>query len=167
VRSVHIEPVRVRGDAHQLAQVLRNLTDNAARHATSTVRLRVTSDPAAGCAVVEVADDGPGVPAADRGRIFERFVRLDDSRQGAPPPREPATGDVRPWTAAGRRHGGGVGARVPARQRDRARPHARRGTERIGDTRNVARGTTAVLTPRRSCRTCDLLAPGAVRPASA
>jgi signal transduction histidine kinase len=83
VRSVHIEPVRVRGDAHQLAQVLRNLTDNAARHATSTVRLRVTSDPTAGCAVVEVSDDGPGVPAADRGRIFERFVRLDDSRQRA------------------------------------------------------------------------------------
>jgi signal transduction histidine kinase len=83
VRSVHIEPVRVRGDAHQLAQVLRNLTDNAARHATSTVRLRVTSDPSVGAAVVEVSDDGPGVPAADRVRIFERFVRLDDSRQRA------------------------------------------------------------------------------------
>jgi signal transduction histidine kinase len=83
VRSVHIEPVQVRGDAHQLAQVFRNLTDNAARHAASTIRLRVTSDPSAGAAVVEVSDDGPGVPVADRARIFERFVRLDDSRHRA------------------------------------------------------------------------------------
>jgi signal transduction histidine kinase len=73
-----VQPVRVQGDAHQLAQALRNLVDNAARYARSTVTLRVRPDPEH--AVIEVMDDGPGIPAADRDRIFERFVRLDESR---------------------------------------------------------------------------------------
>jgi signal transduction histidine kinase len=71
-------PVQVRGDRHQLAQALRNLVDNAVRHAASRVDLEVRLD--GGQAVVEVADDGPGVPAAERERVFDRFVRLDDSR---------------------------------------------------------------------------------------
>jgi signal transduction histidine kinase len=72
-------PVRVGGDAHQLARALRNLTDNAARHAAGQVELRVGRDGAD--AVIDVLDDGPGIPAADRERVFERFVRLDASRQ--------------------------------------------------------------------------------------
>jgi signal transduction histidine kinase len=76
--QVAISAVRVRGDADRLARVVRNLADNAARHATSTVTLSVRADD--GGAVVVVEDDGPGVPVADRGRIFERFVRLDDAR---------------------------------------------------------------------------------------
>jgi signal transduction histidine kinase len=70
--------VRVRGDEHQLQQVLRNLLDNAARHAAHTVA--VTVEPGADGAVVRVEDDGPGIPEADRERVFERFVRLDESR---------------------------------------------------------------------------------------
>jgi signal transduction histidine kinase len=76
--AAEVQPVRIRGDAHQLAQALRNLVDNAARHATTTVTLRVRSEPER--AIVEVIDDGPGIPVADRERIFERFVRLDESR---------------------------------------------------------------------------------------
>ncbi|HEV7721113.1 MAG TPA: HAMP domain-containing sensor histidine kinase [Iamia sp.] len=69
---------QVRGDAGQLARVVRNLADNAARHATSTVRLGVD---AGGTSVrFWVADDGPGIPVADRERVFERFTRLDQSR---------------------------------------------------------------------------------------
>lgn len=66
------------GDRGGLERVLRNLTDNARRHARSHVAVRVyaTGDEA----VVEVEDDGPGVPVADRDRIFERFTRLDDAR---------------------------------------------------------------------------------------
>ena len=69
---------RVAGDPAHLARVLRNLADNARRHATSTVRFSVTDDGAR--VVVAVDDDGHGVPAAERDRVFERFVRLDEAR---------------------------------------------------------------------------------------
>jgi signal transduction histidine kinase len=71
--------VRVVGDRHQLGRALRNVTDNAAGHAASRVELRVGREGAD--AVVDVIDDGPGIPGPDRMRVFERFVRLDASRQ--------------------------------------------------------------------------------------
>lgn len=69
---------RVRGDAAGLAQVVRNLTDNAARHARTTVALAVrdTGD----TVELVVDDDGAGIPADQRERVFERFVRLDEAR---------------------------------------------------------------------------------------
>ena len=73
-----VEPVRVRGDELRLAQALRNLVDNADRHAGSVVRLRLHSR--GGDAVVQVDNDGPPIEPADRERVFERSVRLDDSR---------------------------------------------------------------------------------------
>ncbi|MGY1453150.1 sensor histidine kinase [Streptomyces sp. SS8] len=72
------EPVEVAGSRGQLARVLGNLLDNAQRHAASRVRVRVGREH--GQAVLEVADDGAGVPEEERERIFERFVRLDDAR---------------------------------------------------------------------------------------
>ncbi|MDQ2709974.1 MAG: HAMP domain-containing histidine kinase, partial [Actinomycetota bacterium] len=76
-----IRPVRVRGDHGQLTRALRNLADNAARHARAVVTLRLGED--LGHAVIKVADDGPGIPEGDRRRVFERFVRLDDDRARA------------------------------------------------------------------------------------
>jgi len=75
----------VRGDAHALTRVLRNLLDNAATAAPPGGRIRVTLEGTANEALVRVVDDGPGVPPAERERIFERFVRLDPSggRPGA------------------------------------------------------------------------------------
>ncbi|MFE2458698.1 sensor histidine kinase [Streptomyces sp. NPDC059402] len=70
--------VHVAGSRGQLGRVLANLLDNAQRHARSAVEVSVRRDGEA--AVVAVADDGEGVPAADRERIFERFVRLDAAR---------------------------------------------------------------------------------------
>ena len=66
------------GDADALARAVRNLLDNAARHATSRieVRLRVRH----GSAEIVAADDGSGIPQADRHRVFDRFTRLDDAR---------------------------------------------------------------------------------------
>lgn len=69
---------RVHGDAVALAQVVRNLVDNAARHARCGVRLSLGA--ADGAVVLTVEDDGTGVPEGDRDRVFERFVRLDDAR---------------------------------------------------------------------------------------
>ena len=73
-----VQPVRVHGDRHQLARALRNLCDNAARHAAGCVELRVGE--CEGEAVVDVMDDGPGIPDDQRERVFDRFVRLDASR---------------------------------------------------------------------------------------
>ncbi|CNF52858.1 signal transduction histidine kinase [Mycobacterium tuberculosis] len=75
--SIEADP-RVMGVPARLARVLGNLLDNAQRHADSAVRLSLRE--VRGRAVLRVADDGPGVPAGDRERIFERFVRLDDAR---------------------------------------------------------------------------------------
>jgi signal transduction histidine kinase len=59
--------------------VLRNLTDNAARYAATCVELRLSSHN--GEAVLEIVDDGPGIPPEERERVFDRFVRLDASRE--------------------------------------------------------------------------------------
>jgi signal transduction histidine kinase len=79
--ELSIHAVRVTGDPDHLARVLRNLVDNAARYARTRVTLRVWAD--AGAGQLEVADDGPGIPPAERERIFDRFVRLDGSRTRA------------------------------------------------------------------------------------
>ncbi|WP_063058030.1 sensor histidine kinase [Nocardia sienata] len=73
-----VDQLAVTGSRTQLARVLGNLVDNAQRHAATTVR--VTLERRGDRAVLAVADDGPGVPEADRERIFQRFVRLDDAR---------------------------------------------------------------------------------------
>jgi signal transduction histidine kinase len=58
--------------------VLRNLGDNAARHAR--LRLAFSVAERDGVVLLGIDDDGPGIPEADRRRVFERFVRLDDAR---------------------------------------------------------------------------------------
>jgi signal transduction histidine kinase len=68
----------VRGRENELASVVRNLLDNAVRHATSSVV--VTATAVMGKVVITVDDNGPGVPQAQRERVFQRFTRLDEAR---------------------------------------------------------------------------------------
>ncbi len=73
-----VSGAQVEGNADQLGRVVRNLLDNAARYAQSTITLtlaEVDTD-----AVLTIADDGPGVPDAERERIFERFARQEPDR---------------------------------------------------------------------------------------
>jgi signal transduction histidine kinase len=74
-------------DGHQqlLAQAVGNLLFNAARHAGqgATVTLDLRTASAQGAAEIVVADDGPGIPEEHRGRVKDRFVRLDESRGGS------------------------------------------------------------------------------------
>lgn len=70
---------RVVGDADQLRRVVRNLLDNAELHAASAVRVELART-GPGSVVLAVSDDGPGIVASQRERVFERFVRLDEAR---------------------------------------------------------------------------------------
>lgn len=63
------------GDPDAVSRVLRNLLANAVRHARSTVRIAVENG------MVRVEDDGAGIDPAQRERVFERFVRLDEARE--------------------------------------------------------------------------------------
>jgi signal transduction histidine kinase len=78
VTSEVADGVTVDGDADLLTRVIRNLVSNSVRHATSKVIVRLNSD--ADAVRLRVTDDGPGILPADRDRIFDRFVRLDDDR---------------------------------------------------------------------------------------
>lgn len=70
--------VRISGSADHLRRLVANLVDNAVRHATAGVTVRLTRTP--GHAVLDVTDDGPGIPAEHRATVFERFTRLDHAR---------------------------------------------------------------------------------------
>jgi signal transduction histidine kinase len=61
--------------------MVRNLVDNAARHAEQSVAITVRDHAGPDDPVeVVVEDDGPGIPEQERQRVFERFVRLDEAR---------------------------------------------------------------------------------------
>lgn len=70
--------VVVPGDADDLGRAVGNVVDNAARYASAAVSIDVAVRD--GHAVLAVTDDGPGIPGADRDRVFERFTRLDAAR---------------------------------------------------------------------------------------
>ncbi|TDC68145.1 hypothetical protein E1200_12555 [Actinomadura sp. GC306] len=80
--AVKVEPgLLAEGNRPRLSRLLLNLLANAERHAASLIEVEARADQ--GEAVVEVRDDGPGIPPADRDRIFERFSRLDSARSRA------------------------------------------------------------------------------------
>ncbi len=81
VDTGRLQPVIINADRRKIGQVVRNLLDNAVRHASHTVRIETHAT--GGEAAICVSDDGPGIPPADRDRIFERFVRLDEARSRA------------------------------------------------------------------------------------
>ncbi|MCK2214365.1 HAMP domain-containing histidine kinase [Actinomadura sp. ATCC 31491] len=120
--ELDVEPdVVLKGSRAHLDRLVTNLVDNAVRHAASTVRVRVRADGEE--AVLEVLDDGPGIPFEQREAVFDRFTRLDEARArdaggaglGLPIARDIATLHEGTLVYAG----GGFVARFPA-----ARCHA-------------------------------------------
>ncbi|MGH6967083.1 MAG: sensor histidine kinase, partial [Phenylobacterium sp.] len=73
-------PVLVDGDPELLTQMLVNLVENALRHAGAAARIEVRASRTEGAALLSVSDNGPGVPAGERERLFDRFYRLERSR---------------------------------------------------------------------------------------
>lgn len=78
VHTEAVEPVRITADPDRVRQLLRNLLDNSVRHAARGVWVATRRD--GDDAVVLVSNDGEPIPVAERERVFERFVRLDDAR---------------------------------------------------------------------------------------
>ena len=105
------EPTAVEGEGRLLARMIRNLLDNAARHAAGSPIL-VELEQTEGRAILRVSDRGPGIPDSERERVFEPFYRRRSGRAAGPDPVE------RPNTERGaglglslvrriaRRHGG-------------------------------------------------------------
>lgn len=80
--TVRGDDVEVAGDESALARVLANLTDNARRHSPPGATVEMDVSRSTSVATVRVRDQGPGVDPADRERIFDRLVRVDESRHG-------------------------------------------------------------------------------------
>lgn len=80
IDASRVGPARTLGDSALLAQVVRNLADNAARHTNTTIAFGLTAPDGQGAVILTIDDDGPGIPPAERRRVFERFVRLDAAR---------------------------------------------------------------------------------------
>ena len=81
------EGIRINGNRELLGQALVNLIENALKYYEpeegKAGRIRVSLRREAGRVRIEVADNGPGIPTEDRGRVVERFVRLEKSRTEA------------------------------------------------------------------------------------
>ena len=78
--SVPAGGLRIRGDADRIHQVLANLTENALRHAAVHGEVVLAARSLGSAVELSVTDDGPGIPVAERERVFERFHRLDAAR---------------------------------------------------------------------------------------
>jgi len=80
LNTTRVSAGRVHGRREQLTRVVRNLLDNADRHAQTMVAIELHNDSDTGLVELVVDDDGPGIPPEDRERVFDRFTRLDDGR---------------------------------------------------------------------------------------
>lgn len=78
--DAHASLPPVQADPDRLAQVLRNLMGNALRHAAPGGLVQVVAQPMGDGMRISVADDGPGIPAADLPHVFDRFWRGDPAR---------------------------------------------------------------------------------------
>lgn len=74
-------PVLVEGDAAQLSVLLSNLVENALRYTPAGGVVDVAAETRDGRAVLRVVDDGPGISAAERERVFDRFYRCDTAQE--------------------------------------------------------------------------------------
>jgi signal transduction histidine kinase len=83
--ETQVEPstLTIEGDEERLRQVVSNLVANAIRHSPRGGRVQLQAAGGGEGVRLEVADEGPGIPAADAERVFERFYRSDAARSAA------------------------------------------------------------------------------------
>lgn len=78
-----LQPTRVRGDRFLLRDLLDNLIDNAIRYSPPAGAVTVSCRQSPEAGVITVEDSGPGIPAGDREKIFNRFYRIDHGAPGS------------------------------------------------------------------------------------
>jgi signal transduction histidine kinase len=179
-----VEPdVLVSGSAEHLRRMVANLVDNAVRHAAATVRvaLACTGPPGSGprAAVLDVSDDGPGVPAAHHATVFQRFTRLDHARTrdtggsglGLPIARDIAAAHGGTLALVPGPGGARFRVRLPLPAVDRpagapvaASPYARRGAYRDGYRRAERLAATEPTTPTTVATTAPCHSPVQIVP---
>lgn len=86
-RAIDPTAATVHGDPAKLHDALRNLLENASNYSPESSQIVMASSRRNGQVVITVADEGPGIPAADLPRVFERFYRVEKGRSRGP--REP------------------------------------------------------------------------------
>ncbi|MFC7516482.1 sensor histidine kinase [Herbaspirillum sp. GCM10030257] len=77
-----LQPAKIMGDRFLLRDLVDNLVDNAVRYCDANGRITVKCFQEVDIVTILVEDSGPGVPVADREKIFKRFIRLDDKTSG-------------------------------------------------------------------------------------
>jgi len=80
LRATIADDIRLRGDRDLLTQMLANLVENAIRHTPAGTTISLDLAAGAEGPIVAVADDGPGIPEAEREKVLHRFYRLETSR---------------------------------------------------------------------------------------
>jgi signal transduction histidine kinase len=81
VLEIRVEDgVKLTGDRQLLAQLVSNLLENALRHTPAGTKVSLGLNKSDNGFAIEVADNGPGIPAAEHDKVFDRFYRLDRSR---------------------------------------------------------------------------------------
>ncbi|QND54550.1 HAMP domain-containing histidine kinase (plasmid) [Phyllobacterium sp. 628] len=78
-QSAH-DPMQLVGDRELLIQLFVNLVENSIRHSPEGSIIRINATSTEKTVMIEIADNGPGIPAEERGKVFQRLYRLDKSR---------------------------------------------------------------------------------------
>ncbi len=76
------ERAPIRGDVERLVRAVANLLGNAVKYSPAGASIEITTQAVRGESILRVSDHGPGIPASMQTTIFDRFVRVDDSRSG-------------------------------------------------------------------------------------
>ena len=80
--EIFVEPLRCHIDPSRVAQLVRNLVENAYKYTPESTRVAVTAKQTGGGILLEVADDGPGIPAEKRDQLFKAFSRIEETSAG-------------------------------------------------------------------------------------
>jgi signal transduction histidine kinase len=80
--EVFVEPLRCEIDASRVGQIVRNLVENAYKYSPERTRVAITAKQTGGGILLEVADDGPGIPSDKKDQLFEAFSRIEETTAG-------------------------------------------------------------------------------------